>query len=131
MKKFTAMGCLSALLLVAACGSSGNESIKNETAATVDQKIQDGVTTKAQVKTAYGDPLETSFTDSGHEIWKYVFERTHANGTNFIPYYGAVSRSYHGKAKTLTIIFNDNTVWHHTLSDSDVKIHDTGIGIGR
>ncbi|MFT9160631.1 MAG: outer membrane protein assembly factor BamE [Acetobacter sp.] len=121
------MGCLSALLLVAACASSGNESIKNETSTTVDQKIQDGVTTKDQVKAVYGDPLETSFTDSGHEIWKYVFARTRANGTNFIPYYGAFSSGYHGKAKTLIIIFNNNTVWHHTLSDSDVKTH-TGIG---
>ena len=86
-------------------------------------QIIDGVTTKEQVKSQFGDPLETSFTDSGHEIWKYVFAKTQQNGTNFIPYYGAFSSGSHGKAKSLTIIFNDDKVWHHTLSESAVKNH--------
>lgn len=123
MKKIATTGCLAVLLTITACASSGNVSIKNETTESVDQKIQDGVTTKEQVKAAYGDPLNTSFTDSGHEIWKYEFVKTKANGTNFIPYYGAFVQGQHGKAKTLNIIFKDGVVWHHMLSDSDVQTH--------
>lgn len=127
MKMSSVAGCLSALLLLSACASSGNESIKNETSETVDQKIKDGVTTKQEIKALYGDPLETSFTDSGHEVWKYVFAKTRANGTNFIPYYGAFSSGTHGKAKTLSIIFTDQVVWHHSLADSQIQTHQ-GIG---
>ncbi|MFT8885829.1 hypothetical protein [Acetobacter papayae] len=127
MKKFAKAGCLAVLLAVSACASSGNVSIKNETSESVDQKIHDGVTTQAQVKAIYGDPLGTSFTDSGHEIWKYEFVKTKENGTNFIPYYGAFVQGQHGKAKTLNIIFKDGVVWHHTLSDSDVQ---TRAGLG-
>ncbi|BCI68206.1 outer membrane protein assembly factor BamE domain-containing protein [Acetobacter aceti] len=123
MKYSKFFSCLTVALLLAGCASSGNESIKNETSETLQTKIIDGVTTKEQVKSQFGDPLETSFTDSGHEIWKYVFAKTQQNGTNFIPYYGAFSSGSHGKAKSLTIIFNDDKVWHHTLSESAVKNH--------
>ncbi|MCG0995991.1 MAG: hypothetical protein LKI03_05825 [Acetobacter indonesiensis] len=127
MKLSSFAGCLTVLLLLSACSSAGNESIRNETVESVDQKIKDGVTTKQEVRAAYGDPLETSFTDSGHEIWKYSFARMSQNGTNFIPYYGAFTAGSHGKAKTLSVIFNDQVVWHHSLSDSTVQTHQ-GIG---
>ena len=123
MKYLTLSVCLTSVLLLAGCASSGNESIKNETTQTLQTKIIDGVTTKDQVRAQFGDPLETGFTDSGHEIWKYVFTKSKQNGTNFIPYYNAFSSGSNGKAKSLTIIFNDDKVWHHSLSDSIVKTH--------
>ncbi|MCP1213789.1 outer membrane protein assembly factor BamE [Acetobacter okinawensis] len=123
MKNVTLAGCLTALLALSACASSGNESIKNETGATIDQKIQDGVTTKDQVRAQFGDPMDTSFTDSGHEVWKYAFAKSKADGTNFIPYYGMFSSGSHGSEKQLSIIFNGNKVWHHSLSNSAVTSH--------
>lgn len=124
MKKRLCAGAVASVFMLAGCVSSGNRSIKNETAATVDQKIQDGVTTKDQIRAAYGDPLEVNYTDSGHEVWKYVFSNMHQNGTNFIPYYGIFSNGTHGKAKTLVVIYDDHGhVWHHTFSISNVTTH--------
>ncbi len=64
----------------------GYESIKNETTATIDQKIKE-------------------------------------DGTHFILYYGIFSSGFHVSEKQLSIIFNGNKVWHHSLSNSAVKTH--------
>ncbi|QHI95133.1 hypothetical protein GT348_01465 [Aristophania vespae] len=114
---------MTSLLLLGACSSSGNVSIRKETSATIDTKVVDGTTTKDQVRKLFGDPKETSFTDSGHELWKYTFEREQIDATNLIPYYGAFSNGTHGKKKTLTIIFDGDKVWHHVLSESKVQKH--------
>ncbi|MBV1829700.1 outer membrane protein assembly factor BamE [Komagataeibacter sp. AV436] len=124
MNKVSLAACLAAALLVAGCQSSGNTSIRKETAETVDQKIQDNVTTKQQVRTMFGDPMNVHFTDSGHEEWQYSYEYSRQNGTNFVPYYGSFSNGTHGREKNLTIIFNNDVVWHHSLTSSKVQAHD-------
>lgn len=124
MKKILFAGAMASVFVLAGCSSAGNSSIKNETSATVDQKIQDGITTKDQVRATFGDPLEINFTDSGHEVWKYNFSKSRQNGTNFIPYYGAFSSGAHGQSKTLLVIYNDQgRVWHHSFTASDVAAH--------
>ncbi|NHN89197.1 outer membrane protein assembly factor BamE [Acetobacter conturbans] len=121
MYGLTSAIALTALVSLSACSSGGNESIKNETGASIDQKIQDGVTTKEQVRSQFGDPAAVSFTDSGHEQWKYSFTNASSDAANFIPVYGDLHQSSHGTEKTLTIIYNGNVVWHHAMSASAVK----------
>lgn len=121
MKKMTSALVLGGMLALSACASGGNESIKNETSASVDQKIHDGVTTKDQVRQIFGDPAQTSFTDSGHEEWQYAFDNSKSDAANFIPVYGDLHQGQHGTAKHLTIIFNGNVVWHHSMNTSAVK----------
>ncbi|MBR0560720.1 hypothetical protein [Neokomagataea anthophila] len=41
---------LTGLIALTGCVSEGNEPLKNETGASIDQKIHDGVTTKEQVR---------------------------------------------------------------------------------
>ncbi|GBQ79115.1 lipoprotein [Komagataeibacter intermedius NRIC 0521] len=123
MKRMSIAACLGATLAVAGCASTGNTSIRRETAETIDQKIHDDQTTQQQVRTLFGDPMVISFTDGGHEIWQYDFMTTRPNGTNFIPYYGVFSSGSRGMRKSLTIIFNNGIVWHHTLSASAVRTH--------
>ncbi|MCX8666975.1 hypothetical protein J3T99_05035 [Acetobacteraceae bacterium B3987] len=124
MRKRLFVGAVVASFMLAGCSSYGNRSIKNETAATIDQKIQDGVTTKEQIRTAFGDPLEINYTDGGHEVWKYEFKTLHENGENYIPYYSAFSNGRHGNAKTVLVIFDDKGhVWHHTFSMSKIATH--------
>ncbi len=48
-------------LLLQACTTSGNPSIKEETEASINEKIQQGVTSKDEVNTMLGDPLEATF----------------------------------------------------------------------
>jgi len=122
VKKFLIMNfALIAPLALSACASGGNESIKNETASSVDAKIHDGVTTKEQVRAAYGDPVATDFTDSGHEKWTYTFSNTKSDVANFIPLYGDLRQGQHGSEKHLTVIFNGNVVWHHSMNTSLVN----------
>ncbi|MFT9380595.1 outer membrane protein assembly factor BamE [Gluconobacter sp. P5B12] len=117
---------LTGLIALTGCASEGNETIKNETGASIDQKIHDGVTTKDQIRALFGDPRESTFTDSGHEQWRYAFTNASSDAANFIPLYGDLHQGTHGTEKTLTVIFNGDVVWHHTMNASAVK---TGRGL--
>ncbi|KXV23569.1 hypothetical protein AD936_22350 [Gluconobacter japonicus] len=117
---------LSGLIALTGCASEGNETLKNETGASIDQKIHDGMTTKEQIRALFGDPRESTFTDSGHEQWRYAFTNASSDAANFIPLYGDLHQGTHGTEKTLTVIFNGDVVWHHTMNASAVK---TGSGL--
>ncbi|MBS1018744.1 outer membrane protein assembly factor BamE [Gluconobacter cerinus] len=117
---------LTGLVALTGCASEGNEALKNETSASIDQKIHDGVTTKDQIRALFGDPRESTFTDSGHEQWRYAFTNASSDAANFIPLYGDLHQGTHGTEKTLTVIFNGDVVWHHTMNASAVK---TGSGL--
>ena len=117
---------LTGLVALTGCASEGNETLKNETSASIDQKIHYGVTTKDQIRVLFGDPRESTFTDSGHEQWRYAFTNASSDAANFIPLYGDLHQGTHGTEKTLTVIFNGDVVWHHTMNASAVK---TGSGL--
>jgi len=54
---------------LAGCAGTGNDSLRSETEATVSTKIAEGKTTKDDVRTMFGSPMKTEFTDGGLEIW--------------------------------------------------------------
>jgi hypothetical protein len=60
-------------LTLVGCASAGNQVLKGQTSDTADQYIHDGQSTKADIRAVYGDPTDTSFTDNGNEIWKYIY----------------------------------------------------------
>lgn len=126
LRTLTVTLSLSGLIALTGCASEGNETLKNETGASIDQKIHDGVTTKDQIRARFGDPRESTFTDSGHEQWRYAFTNASSDAANFIPLYGDLHQGTHGTEKTLTVIFNGDVVWHHTMNASAVK---TGSGL--
>lgn len=104
------------------CSSVGNEQIKAESQETIDDKLIPDVTTKAQVKELFGDPLDATFHADGSEMWKYVFTRTSCNFSCYFIYTAWAYRSSSGTAKTLTILFNDNdTVRKFIMSESPVE----------
>lgn len=115
-------------LLLSGCASSGNEKMRHETQQTIDQKIIDKVTTKAQVQKMYGTPNTTNFTDTGLEIWKYKLVRETARGINFVPVANMFSQGRNTKTKELVILFDDNSVVKkHTFLDTKGE---TNVGIG-
>lgn len=119
MKKGLILFC--ALFLIAGCASTGNKVLKKETSSTVSAKITKGETTKEQVRAMYGDPMTTSFTDSGKEIWKYEFTKTHVKATNFIPFVSMFNSGAKGTKKELVIMFDDNSiVKNFSMSSSKV-----------
>ncbi len=116
---------LTATLALTGCASSGNPQLENQTSATVAAHIIRGQTTMAQVKNTYGDPLSTSFTSGGQQVWTYAFTKTHATGADFIPIYNDFESSAVGKKKTLVIFFNKaGVVQDYSFSSSRVKQHE-------
>lgn len=70
---------------LAGCSTYGNSTLKNETQASVSQKIQKGVTTKEQVRSLYGDPSKVTFTDSGNEVWTYSMYQNNFSFLSILP----------------------------------------------
>jgi len=70
----------------------------------------------------YGDPMETSYTDSGNEIWKYHFTKGHMTASSFIPVVSLFASGTKGKKKELVVFFDqDGVVQRHSMSTSDVE----------
>src|SRR5262252_5824105 len=105
------------------CASVGNESIADASPESVSQQLLKGRTTQAQVRQLYGDPMKTSFTDSGNEIWEYEFSRLHSKPTNFVPYVNVVYSGAEGDKKSLVVFFDKSKiVQQYTISTSQVDI---------
>jgi outer membrane protein assembly factor BamE (lipoprotein component of BamABCDE complex) len=120
---------LSLLVLVlmtcalAACASSGNESIAEATGESVAQSLHKGRTTQAEVRKLYGDPMKTSFRSNGFESWEYEFVRMQSRPTNFIPYVNLVHSGADGEKKSLVIFFDrSKVVQDYTMSASKVEV---------
>jgi hypothetical protein len=120
--------CLAAIfsfaLLGGGCASVGNDSIADATPESVSGQLIKGRTTQNQVRGVYGDPVKTSFTDSGNEIWEYDFSRMHSKPTNFIPYVNLIHSGAEGDKKSLVIFFDKTkVVQQYTVSSSKVDIN--------
>lgn len=112
-----------ACMLLGGCASVGNESIADATPESVSGQLIKGRTTQQHVREVYGDPVKTSFTDSGNEIWEYDFSRMHAKPTNFIPYVSLIHSGAEGDKKSLVVFFDRaKVVQQYTISSSKVDI---------
>ena len=101
----------------AACSyNTGNKNLQKETAASIDSKIHDGVTTKEQIRAMFGEPTGTSI-ENGHVTWTYTFNSIRLSALDFvIPVANSTDRS-----RTLTVTFNGDVVKSHSVSDSNAK----------
>lgn len=109
------------------CAGMGNDRLRSETETSVSQKIQNGVTTKAEVREMFGSPAKTSFTDGGLEIWNYEFAKMNADAVNFVPILNLFGSSASGTKKELVVLFDENdTVRRFSMSESEVSTK-TGI----
>jgi outer membrane protein assembly factor BamE (lipoprotein component of BamABCDE complex) len=108
---------------LAACASSGNDSIADATGDSVARTLQKGRTTQADVRKLYGDPMKTSFKSNGFESWEYEFVRMQSRPTNFIPYVNLVHSGADGQKKSLVIFFDrSKVVQDYTMSNSKVEV---------
>lgn len=112
-----------AIILLAGCASAGNQSLKQESEASVGEKLIEGTTTKNQVRGLFGSPSETNFTDGGLEIWKYELVDVSADAVNFIPIVNMFGSSASGTKKELVIMFDENnTIKRYSMSESDHEV---------
>lgn len=111
-----------AAVLVTGCASVGNETLRNETETTVQGKMVEGKTTKAEVRALFGSPLKTSFTDGGLEVATYEFTNVSADAISFVPIVNLFGASASGKKKELVVLFDRaGIVQRYSMSESDVK----------
>jgi outer membrane protein assembly factor BamE (lipoprotein component of BamABCDE complex) len=116
-----------AVITLAGCAGTGNDSLRSETEATVSTKIVEGKTTKDEVRSMFGSPMKTEFTDGGLEIWHYELTKLHSDAVNFIPVINLLGSSASGQKKELVVLFeSDNIVKRYSMSESAVS-QKTGI----
>ena len=125
MKKIinTTSALLFMALLVTGCASIGNESIRKESESSVAQKITEGKTSKDEIRSMFGSPISTSFTDSGLEIWKYELSKMSADAVSYIPVVNLFGTSSSGTKKELTVLFDEKgIVKRYSMNESPVQI---------
>jgi len=123
MSGFRLAAVLTAALSVSACASAGNQVLKTANADSVSRSIVDGRSTKSDVQAAFGDPNDTSFTDGGNEIWKYVYAYATPTPVTFVPIVGAFAGGANVDKKSLVILFDKaGVVTRHTMSTSHEQV---------
>lgn len=114
----TAVVCLSLF----GCASVGNETLRAESEASVQTKLVEGKTTKAEVRKMFGSPLKTSFTDGGLEIWTYEFSKVSADAVSYIPIVNLFGATASGTKKELVVLIDKaGVVQRFSMSESEVK----------
>tara|TARA_B100001248_G_C27350000_1_gene440831 strand:+ start:219 stop:629 length:411 start_codon:yes stop_codon:yes gene_type:complete len=113
---------LAIFIFIAGCASTGNQTLKEETEASVSAKIINNVTTQAEIKAMFGSPYQTTYTDGGLEIWKYQLDNLKADAINYVPIVNFFGSSMSGTRKELVILFNDDgTVKRNSMAESAVS----------
>lgn len=106
----------------AGCASVGNEQLRNETEKSIEGKIVEGTTTKSQIRSTFGSPLKTSFTDGGLEVATYEFTNVSADAISYVPIVNLFGASASGKKKELVVLFDKKgVVQRYSMSESEVK----------
>ncbi|GHB44509.1 hypothetical protein GCM10007094_37300 [Pseudovibrio japonicus] len=95
-------------LIVSGCASVGNESLRHLTREDLESQLENGKTTKEDVRIALGEPNTTDFTDSGNEIWKYKHVRTKARVENFIPVVDLLASGQDVMTKEVALFFDSD-----------------------
>ena len=111
-----------ALAVLTGCASVGNETLRAESESSVQKKIIEGKSTKAEVRVMFGSPFKTSFTDGGLEIWTYEFSKVSADAVSYIPIVNLFGATASGTKKELVVLFDKGgLVQRYSMSESEVK----------
>ena len=111
-----------ALAVLTGCASVGNETLRAESESSVQKKISEGKSTKSEVRSMFGSPMKTSFTDGGLEIWTYEFTKVSADAISYVPLVNLFGASVSGTKKELVILFDKSgLLQRYSMSESEVK----------
>jgi outer membrane protein assembly factor BamE (lipoprotein component of BamABCDE complex) len=122
MTVYKTLAAVTFLVLMTGCASVGNETLRAESETSVQKKITEGKTTKAEVRSMFGSPLKTTFTDGGLELWTYEFSKVSADAVSFIPIVNMFGATSSGTKKELVVLFDKGgLVQRYSMSESDVK----------
>jgi outer membrane protein assembly factor BamE (lipoprotein component of BamABCDE complex) len=105
---------------LAACASVGNHVLRHETPDTLQAKIIEGRTTRAEIQALFGVPMGTSFTDGAQEVWTYELTRLSADAVAYVPFLSLLGSTASGTRKSLVVMFDkDGVVRRYALHEAD------------
>ncbi|MFT6954479.1 MAG: hypothetical protein ACJAY1_001584 [Glaciecola sp.] len=83
----------------------------------------EGETIKSEVRSIFGSPSETNFTDGGLEIWKYELTDASAGAVSYITIFNLFGSSASGIKKQLVVLFdNEGVIKRYSMSESDHEV---------
>lgn len=114
------------LFVLVGCATAGNESLKDITEEQVGVMITEGVTTRDEIQSMFGSPMESTYTDGGALIWTYMYDDTSALTPETIGSViltaGLAGTKARGVRSQLVILFNeDDVVQRFNMSNSDIE----------
>jgi len=95
------------LVLSMGCATVGNVQIADP--GTV-AKIEEGKSTKADVRALVGEPTKVNFDTNKNEVWEYVLSRASVKPASFIPFVGLFAGGTDMSGNTLTVLFDKNGI---------------------
>lgn len=119
--------CAMTLATVATVGgcttTSGNAALRKMSPTEISEHLIRGVTTREEVKTLFGDPMNVSYMDNAQEAWSYWAGSFTNDPVNFVPLAGIFGMSMPGEAQYLVILFDEeNRVQKYNFTNSDIGI---------
>ena len=110
---------LGTVLFTGCAVKTGNDRIENVTQDNILNMIEDGKSTKADVRKAFGEPRNIGFMDNGLEKWEYHHSRSVQKGVNYVPVVNFFVKGTDDTKKTLIVLFDGNVVKTHSFSSSE------------
>ena len=110
---------LGTVLFTGCAVKTGNDRIENVTQDNILNMIEDGKSTKADVRKAFGEPRNIGFMDNGLEKWEYHHSRSVQKGVNYVPVVNWFVKGTDDTKKTLIVQFDGNVVKTHSFSSSE------------
>ena len=98
---------LSMFIFITGCATAGNKQISEP--GTV-AKIEEGKSTKDDVRALVGEPTKVNFRDNNTEVWEYIYKRGQVRPATFIPVVGWFAGGADVTGSTLTVLFNDKGI---------------------
>ena len=125
------LGAVCVVLCLGGCANTGNKSVADATPESIEAQIKVGVTTKSEIQSMFGAPMETNYTDGGLLIWTYRYDDTTALTAetvgSMILTLGLAGAKSEGTRNELVILFDENdVVKRFNMANSPIE---TGTGI--
>ncbi len=127
LRRFTFAAAVLTAALLAGCASAGSEALSKQSSTSLQQHIQKGVTTKAQVQAILGQPQSVSF-NGGDEQWTYNFAHATPTAVDFVPVVNLFVHHADVDHKMLVILFDKNGVVQNYSYTHGQSIVHSGIG---
>lgn len=111
---------LAASVLFTGCAiKTGNDKLQMVTNENVSSVIENGVSTKTEVKSKLGGPGKIDFLNNGLEKWEYYHSLKVEKGINYVPVVNWFVKGTNDTKKSLVILFDGDIVKTHTFSSEN------------